>query len=466
MSPYELRQTKKTRQFKRDIDHDVFSRMSLNELADLYPGMSMRKLRALKKIQDDTILPSYDLLDITELKCSRKKKSKLYELFIRQENEVQFSDEYFAFQNEINEHFKKFKNPGETLKSRILKLETNETNRAALLRKYKQLKSLDDPTEKSSVEHWLNEAMKLPHDKLVHSGINDSNIQEFLTSAKEILDSEVYGLNDVKKSILRYLCIRCLNPDTHAQNLALCGPPGVGKTAIAKAVSKILQLPFYQISLGGVTNAEFLKGFESTYVSSKCGQIARALQFMQCKNGIIFFDEFDKIDQNRDVTSALLHITDPQQNNQFCDVYFDDLFIDLSSIWFIFSMNELPDNKPLVDRLNVINIREYAESEKKEIVTHFIIPKLLRQFDLSNDVSFNASSVDHILRECGSMNSIRPIIGIITTFIEKLYVYKKTKLLIDVPLSFPLTVDDSLLQKLLVKNAHLGVQDSVRHLYI
>lgn len=468
---YNLRRPSKfSMKIKQDKDHYLDEKNTLNELSNMYPELTMKQIRTLKQVQDSAILNKYDPLDIVDLKCSKKKKQQLYELFLRLENEAEYSEEFFMIRNEINIRFKSIQSPEITLKHKIKELNANTHNKDKLLHKYKQLKNLSetDPMEKSTIEQWLQEAIKLPFDHAVDIQIDDSNIKEFLLRSKKILDEEVYGLSDVKHAIIRYLCIRCLNPETRAQNLALCGPPGVGKTAIAKAVSKIMDLPFYQISLGGVTNPEFLKGFESTYVGSKCGQIARALQSMKAKNGIIFFDEFDKIDQNRDVTSSLLHITDPQQNDQFCDVYFENLFLDLSSIWFIFSMNELPENKPLLDRLNVIHIQEYTDTEKKAIITDFIVPKLLKQFQLTKDLSFESSAVEYILRECSSKNnSIRTIIGAFTTIVEKVYVFKKSGIITDeCKLTLPAEITKSLVEKMLLKDPCGRIQDSVRHLYI
>ena len=219
------------------------------------------------------------------------------------------------------------------------------------------------------------------------------------------------------------------------------------------------------MDINEVTNAEFLKGFESTYVGSKCGQIAKGLQIMKHKNGIIFFDELDKIDENRDVSSALLHITDSEQNHEFTDVYFDSLHIDLSSVWFIFSMNEVPTCKPLSDRLNIIFMEKYTDKERKDILTEFIIPKALKKHDLTGDVFFDNSSISHIINNATDTSSIRPITNMVQTITEKLYVYKKSGMLLDSTLTFPLTLTDRITSSLLIKPSH-SIQDSIKHLYI
>ena len=365
-----LRSGNKLKEDKINNEHDICYENSLSELLDLYPNMSFKKIKSLKKIQDKVLLPQSSVLDILNLDCPEKKKEKVYQLFTQLEMCDEYTEEYYELKKGIRTKIEKIKNPQLGLKQRIEHLETTEHNKKVMLDKYSQLKKLReyDPIEKSSLESWIEEALKLPHSKKYTTNVEEKDLTEFLSSARKILDEEVYGLVNVKEAILRYLCIRITKPDLNTQNLALCGPPGIGKTAIAKAISRILLLPFYQISLGGVTNAEFLKGFESTYVGSKCGQIAKGLQIMKHKNGIIFFDELDKIDENRDVSSALLHITDSEQNHEFTDVYFDSLHIDLSSVWFIFSMNEVPTCKPLSDRLNIIFMEKYTDKERESII--------------------------------------------------------------------------------------------------
>tara|TARA_B110000483_G_scaffold18841_1_gene20684 strand:- start:7408 stop:8799 length:1392 start_codon:yes stop_codon:yes gene_type:complete len=447
-------------------EHDIVYENTLGDLLEMYPDLSMSKAKSLKKLQDTVVLQTTSVLDLLDLGCTQHKKQKVYELFARLEMSDEYTEEYFELKKRIQGKIQKIKNPQHGLKQRILSMNTSEHNKNIMMDKYGQLKKLReyDPIEKSSLESWIEEALKLPHSNVHTTDCHISDIGSFLGSAQKILDEEVYGLKDVKNAILRYLCIRITKPDINTQNLALCGPPGVGKTAIAKAVSKILSLPFHQISLGGVTNAEFLKGFESTYVGSKCGQIAKGLQLMKYKNGIIFFDELDKIDENRDVSSALLHITDNEQNHEFTDVYFDSLHIDLSSVWFIFSMNDVPKCKPLSDRLNIVYIEKYTDKERIDILTEFIIPKALRKHDMAEDIKFDDSAILHIINSSTDTSSIRPITGMIQTIVEKLYVYKMSGMLLDQQIQFPFVVTGAYTESLLTK-PNQTIQDSLKHLY-
>ena len=131
----------------------------------------------------------------------------------------------------------------------------------------------------------------------------------------------------------------------------MIGPPGTGKTTIARLLSTVLETPFAQMSFGGVRNADFLKGHDFCYIGSRPGEIVRCLSSMQYKNGILFMDEFEKIADNKAITSCLLHIIDPQQNHEFRDSYLREVTIDLSYLWFIYSMNREPSDSALNDRL-------------------------------------------------------------------------------------------------------------------
>ena len=148
-------------------------------------------------------------------------------------------------------------------------------------------------------------------------------------------------------------------------------------TAIAKALSECLKIPFAQMSFGGVNNSEFLIGHDYTYIGSRPGELSRCMIRMGAKNGIIFLDEFDKASDKKDVMSALLHITDFSQNSEYRDNYFPELTQDLSKIWFIYSMNELPSDPAMLDRLEIIKVDEYNFQERETICREYLFSKYL-----------------------------------------------------------------------------------------
>lgn len=192
-------------------------------------------------------------------------------------------------------------------------------------------------------------------------------------------------------------------------------------TAIAKCLSKCLHIPFSQVSFGGVTNPEFLLGHDYTYIGSRPGEITRCLSRMGTKNGILFFDEFDKASERKEIMSTLLHITDFSQNNEFRDNYFPELCQDLSRIWFIYSMNELPKDPAMLDRLEIIKIDDYDVSDKKMIVKNYLLPKYINELGLQDLFTIDEKAMSKIIGNHKS--GVRDIERMITILIEKIYFF-------------------------------------------
>lgn len=194
-------------------------------------------------------------------------------------------------------------------------------------------------------------------------------------------------------------------------------------TSIARCLAKVLDFPFEQISFGGVHHSDFIKGFDFTYVGSRPGEIARCLTRMGHKNGIIFFDEYEKVSDNPEITSTLLHITDFSQNSGFRDNFFNDLTIDLSSVWFIYSMNELPQDKALKDRIYSIVVEGYSEKEKVRIASDYLFPKNLVNIGKTKaDVVVSDDVVGHLVRRvCGGEKGIRNLEKAVRDVLNKVY---------------------------------------------
>jgi ATP-dependent Lon protease len=287
-----------------------------------------------------------------------------------------------------------------------------------------------DPSdsEYGKLKSWIDISLQLPFDNVKE--LKTDNQTNFIKYIKESLDTELYGLTEVKEQILLFLNSRMNNPNLKGCNLALLGEPGCGKTALSRSLSRILDLPFSQISFGGINDVNFLKGHDLTYIGSKPGEIAQSMIRLKNKNGILFLDEFDKVSNNSDIISSLLHVTDPEQNHSYRDNYLSDLVIDLSSVWWIYSMNEYPKNKALKDRLFIIKLPEYSVNDKVNIIKKFSIKKILKTLGLEDDTfTISDEACNCIINNYidSSDKGIRNIQKILSDVIQKLLFKYKHK---------------------------------------
>lgn len=255
-----------------------------------------------------------------------------------------------------------------------------------------------------------------------------------IDAAKKSLDSEHYGLEDVKKRIIEYLSVRKLKGDNKGSVILLVGPPGVGKTSIGKSIATAMNKAFFRFSVGGLRDEAEIKGHRRTYIGAMPGKIIQGLKIVKTNDPVFLIDEVDKMESSYrgDPTSALLEVLDPEQNINFRDQYLD-LPFDISNILFILTANSLDTvPEPLLDRAEVIRLSGYIDQEKIEIAKKYIIPKNLEKNGLKkNQVKYDKNALNFLVtsyaRDSGVRNLEKCFDKIHRKYVTELLVESETK---------------------------------------
>lgn len=276
-------------------------------------------------------------------------------------------DNAFSDADEFEEQAKNLKAP-EEVKNKLLKEISRFRN------------TMNNPSENGVSRTYIETMLEMPWDRTVPD-------EHDLAHAKEVLEEDHYGLTKVKERVLEFMAVRALAPKGNSPILCLVGPPGTGKTSIAKSLARAMGKPYVRISLGGVRDEAEIRGHRKTYVGSMPGRIANAMKSAGVKNPLILLDEIDKVstDYKGDTFSALLEVLDGEQNTKFRDHYLE-VPLDLSEVTFVTTANTLQTiPRPLLDRMEVIEITSYTENEKMHIAIEHLVPKQIQRHGMKKE---------------------------------------------------------------------------------
>ncbi|MBR2622571.1 MAG: endopeptidase La [Clostridia bacterium] len=363
------------------------------------------------------------------LECASDIQRKVHARMARNQKEFYLREQIRVIQDELGDGAAV---ETERYERRIRALHLSEEAEQKLLKENERLaKTPFGSSEAGVITTYLDTVLELPWNKKTKDRID-------VAAAKKILDEDHDGLDKVKDRILEYLAVKQLHPELKNQVLCLVGAPGVGKTSVAASIARAMKRKYVRVSLGGIRDEADIRGHRKTYLGSMPGRIMAALSQAGSSNPLILLDEIDKMTQSAqgDPASALLEVLDGEQNKTFRDHYVE-LPYDLSDCLFIATANTLDTvPRPLIDRMEIIEMQSYTKREKINIAKNHLIPKQLKRHGLTR-AKFRLSDeaiielIDYYTHEAGVRNLERTIASLIRKSIRKMLDEGKKSVRID-----------------------------------
>jgi ATP-dependent Lon protease len=374
---------------------------SVGELADIIVAQLNLKLEDKQKILEilDPVKRLEQLLntmtgEIEILEVEKKIRTRVKKQMERSQKEYYLNEQMQAIQKELGEK-DDYQAELQELEEQAKKKKWSKEAGDKFKKEMKKLKMMSPMSaEATVVRNYMDWLLTLPWYEY-------SQDKHDIDMAEDILNEDHWGLERVKERILEFLAVQAIATDLKGPILCLVGPPGVGKTSLARSIARSLGRSFSRISLGGVRDEAEIRGHRKTYVGAMPGKIIQALRKVDKGNPLLLLDEIDKMsnDFRGDPSSALLEVLDPEQNSTFQDHYMEVEY-DLSKVMFLTTANSLHTiPRPLLDRMEVIQLEGYIESEKFNIAKKYLVPKQLKMHGLADrKVTIQDASINHVIR--------------------------------------------------------------------
>lgn len=391
----------------------------------------------LKSEQKQSLIEEFDIVkrleflyailleEIEIIKIEKKITLRIKKQMTKVQKEYYLREQLKAIQKELGED-EDINSEAEAYMLKLKKIKAPKESKTKIKKEIEKFSRISPASPDLSISrNYLDTIFSLPWNKETRDKLNIKN-------AREILDRDHYGMDKVKERILEFLAVRSLSKSLKGPIICLVGPPGVGKTSIAKSIAASMNRKFVRISLGGVRDEAEIRGHRRTYVAAIPGRIINGVKEAETKNPVFLLDEIDKMasDYKGDIASAMLEVLDPEQNKTFVDHYLEIPF-DLSKILFITTANSLNNiPAPLLDRMEIIELSGYIEEEKLNIAQKYLLDKQTEENGLKKgfikiDDETMRNIINYYTREAG-VRTLERTIGKICRKVAKKYVEDNT----------------------------------------